>query len=74
MNPIVGAVLSRIPWFKIAKWLLAETGWQRDVAQWLAAENAWYFKLAAEVWGGLAPDTPVAEVKSKLLKDAGGQP
>jgi hypothetical protein len=70
MNPIAVAILSRIPWFKLAKWLLAELGWQRDVAQWLAAENEWYFRLAAVVWGGLASDLPVAEMKSNLVVDA----
>ena len=37
----------------VLKWLLAETGWGKDVALWLAAENQWYFELAAVAWGEL---------------------
>lgn len=71
LNPIAIAVLSRIPWFKLAKWLLAELGWQRDVAQWLAAENEWYFRLAAEVWAGLKTDNVSTDkLKTKLKLDA----
>lgn len=58
MNALIAKALWSLPWFKMAKWLLAETGWQRDVAEWLAAENNWYFKLAAAAWGQLYVEHP----------------
>lgn len=58
MNSLIAKALWSLPWFGIAKWLLAETGWQRDVAKWLAAENAWYFQLAAKAWGAMYEEHP----------------
>lgn len=66
MNPLVLKALSLLPWFKIAKWLLAEAGWKLDVASWLAAEDEWYLKLAAKLWGELDTTDP-AVIKSLLL-------
>jgi hypothetical protein len=68
MNTLVLKALSLVPWFKLAKWLLAETGWQRDVAEWLAAENEWYFRLAAKAWGNLDTndDADIEELKRRL--------
>lgn len=54
MNKIFMRILALFPWVKMLQWLLAETGWQRDVAEWLAAENEWYFKVAAQVWGRIS--------------------
>ena len=67
MNTLALKALSILPWFKMAKWLLAELGWQRDVANWLAAENAWYFKMAANAWGATYVADPDA-LKIDILK------
>jgi hypothetical protein len=73
MNAFILKILSLFPQvsnaFNILKWLLAETGWGKDVALWLAAENQWYFKLAAVAWGELYVSNPNA-LKPVLLANA----
>jgi hypothetical protein len=64
MNPLVLKLLSMVPWFKIALWLIAELGWKLKVAQWLAAENTWYFDLAAKALGYKNPNEAKAALAS----------
>lgn len=51
MNPIVSKLLMMVPWWKLAKWLLAESAYKLGVAEWVAAENKWYLDLAAKALG-----------------------
>ncbi len=69
-------VLGLLPYWKTAKWLLAELGWQRDVYAWLEAENAWYFQLAAQLWNDLTLTSPVTvpALKAALAAKAAEQP
>ena len=48
-----------LPYYKLAQWLLAELGWQKDVEAWLLAEKTWYFTLAAQLWDTLTVSSPV---------------
>ncbi len=52
-------VLNLLPYVRLLKWLLAESGYQKKVYQWLEAENAWYFQLAAQLWNDLTLTSPV---------------
>lgn len=67
MNNLILKALIRLPWFKTAQWLLAESNYWRDVGAWLAAENDWYFKLAAAAWGQLQVKDPET-LKAELMK------
>jgi hypothetical protein len=71
MSSIFLKLASLLPYWKIAKWLLAETGYQRDVALWLASEQQWYFKLAADLWGQLTLPTPVTVASLQAALVAG---
>lgn len=58
MNSLIAKALWSLPWFNLAKYLLAELGWQRDVALWLEKQQEWYFQLAAKAWGAMYEEHP----------------
>lgn len=62
-------ITNLLPYYKVAKWLLAESGYYQKVATWLASENEWYFQLAAAAWGELYVADPNA-LKPVLLAQA----